>query len=432
MLRALVICFLYSKVSSMKNLVLILTIFTLVGCKDKYDDWSAAQRTALADAQAYVASSPYAEVLNKCINAQKSDEYCRLSELPLIGMKTDNPSVADIMARVVVSQPWMGERFQALLESYPPEILLLFRAVTAIVIDDDIRPSFYSVGSGAIYLDANNFWLTAAEAADVNPAPDFRSGYGQDLNFRAPWRYVSNNALAYDYQDLSDPQPRDLSDIRLLVASLLLHELAHANDTFMADTYTLLDPKHRPWQAALYDEQSSVSAELYADSPLSSELMFNLAYVLYYGFYANDTQKALSAADVATEFDADAASDPYAYAAVEEDVAMLFEEAMMKYLFDADRDLAFTSAPGADNSCADYIVAWGERNRYAEVQVLPRAQLVLQAMLPSVDFDNFIATSPTPQALANGGSWCDTLDPNATQTKPNSGAFKHPAYPFYR
>ena len=65
-----------------------------------------------------------------------------------------------IMQRLVVSHDWMGQRFKEVLDILPAEILQLMSGVTAVVIDDDIRPSYYTNWTGAIYLDPANLWLT--------------------------------------------------------------------------------------------------------------------------------------------------------------------------------------------------------------------------------------------------------------------------------
>ena len=70
------------------------------------------------------------------------------------------------------------------------DILRLFNGVTAIVIGAQVRPSFYYALTGAIYLDADNFWLTAAQRDVINEAPDFRSEFDRDLMYSGVWRYT--------------------------------------------------------------------------------------------------------------------------------------------------------------------------------------------------------------------------------------------------
>jgi hypothetical protein len=61
------------------------------------------------------------------------------------------------------------------------------------VIGAHVRPSFYYALTGAIYLDADNFWRTADERDVIDEAPDFRSDFDRDLQYSGLWRYVANN-----------------------------------------------------------------------------------------------------------------------------------------------------------------------------------------------------------------------------------------------
>jgi hypothetical protein len=106
------------------------------------------------------ALSEQSQLLIDCVILLTQEAGCSLDTLPLIGMLTEDPSIDEIMQRVLVSHPWMGSRFREVLEKMPAEMLLMMRGVTAIVISYDIRPSNHSIYSGAIYLDPNVMWLT--------------------------------------------------------------------------------------------------------------------------------------------------------------------------------------------------------------------------------------------------------------------------------
>ena len=117
---------------------------------------------------------------------------------------TDNdalPTVDDIMKKVIVSHDWMGSQFEKFLQDYDEfdDFKNLLRAVTAVVISYDIRPSFYNPTTGAIYLDPDDLWETPAQRDTINSAPDYRSGFGSELQFEMPWRYVKDNDYAYFY-----------------------------------------------------------------------------------------------------------------------------------------------------------------------------------------------------------------------------------------
>ena len=147
---------------------------------------------------------------------------------------TTTPSVDDIMDRVIVSHQWMGDQFKKFLENYDfnDDFKNLLRATTAIVISYDIRPSFYNPTSAAIYLDPSDLWETPEQRDTINQAPDYRAGFGAELQFEMPWRYVKNNDYAYFYYPIRLRLSRSLADAEYSFASLLYHELAHANDYF--------------------------------------------------------------------------------------------------------------------------------------------------------------------------------------------------------
>ena len=138
------------------------------------------------------------------------------------------------MNRVIVSHQWMGDQFKKFLENYDTndDFKNLLRATTAVVISYDVRPSFYSPTLGAIYLDPDDLWETPAQRDTINQAPDYRAGFGAELQFEMPWRYVKDNAYAYYSYPLRYRLSRSLDDSEYSFASLLYHELAHANDFF--------------------------------------------------------------------------------------------------------------------------------------------------------------------------------------------------------
>lgn len=402
-------------------------VLSLGACESKNSDSNSltASEDDLSDVEIYKSASPYANIIPDCIRAEDSADACQLSRLPLLGMESDTITIEQVMNRVVVSHDWMGDRFEEVLLTLPDELIQLFRGTTAIVIDDDIRPAYYTVATGAIYLDANFFWLTRDEVNTVNPKEDPRSSFDDPLAFRSLFRYLLNNERAYRYLAPDNYQARSLDDIRLLVASLLLHELAHANDFFPPNLHNSIDANDRPWPAAQKQESLWVSTRLNAMSPLTSDLMYNLGRVMFRGDTATAAQRDITAAEVGAEYEPDGAADDYGYSSIREDVAMLFEEAMMKRLFSLDRDQAFTTAPGATNTCSEYLIGWGVRNRYNESHVVPRAEFVLNQILPEINFDDFLRDSPAPTPLPNDVSWCDSLDAfdnsaSSSQQKPSN------------
>jgi hypothetical protein len=131
---------------------------------------------------------------------------------------------------------------------------------------------------------------------------------------------------------------------------------------------------------------------------------------MYHGVAATSDQKRLSAEQVGLDFSIDGASDSYNYSSQFEDVAMLFEEVMMKRHFNIDRELAFTDAPPATGAtCANYVVRWGVRNRIGNPVVKSRAQLIVNKILGVTDTSSYFAALPAPRSMMNSVDWCQNL-----------------------
>ncbi len=347
-------------------------------------------------------SESQANALVNCTLKSSHGPACNLQALPLIGMQASNPTVDDVMARVLASDAWMAQRFQQVLQTMPAEILLMTRALTAVVILSDVRPSFYSSRTGAIYLDPAELWLTQAERADVDTNPDFRSDFGNKLDFAVLWRYVKDNE--YVTLRISDGD-RSIADIRYRAASLLYHELAHANDYFYPVKVTTV-PRLIPIDRVAANGIIP-SASLSAEFPLFSTVMLGLAQVSFRGITPTDLQRSYGVTDIAAEFQNDFASDYYNYTE-REDLAMLFEELMMLYSFGVDRDVAVTTRPTV-NRCSEYRVEWGQRNRILEAAVGRRAVNVARKILPesSALLAGFLATRREgPTLMTPGLDWC--------------------------
>ena len=367
--------------------------------------------TPLARTYAYKSNSVYSDQISKCTYSNTLNNSCSISQLPLIGQQTTTPTISDIMDRVVVSHDWMGRNFELFLQQQDPhgDFITLLQSVSAIVISYDIRPSFYWVVTGAIYLDPENLWLTPSERDSINEAPDYRSDFGNDLQFLMPWRYVKNNQYAYSSYPYENRSNRTIEDFTPRLASLLYHELAHANDFFPRSVHadiqgpTLLDDFYKRT-----NNKALISDQLSNLSPLQSSEMYGLANVSFKGEIANATQKSYVPSDVTSFFKPDHASDYYAYSSTREDVAMLFEEALMSHRYTILRDVAVTDAP--ENASGSTItVNWGQRGRIGESTIKPRAEFVITEILPEVDSANLINNLPAPLALTPGRSWLENL-----------------------
>lgn len=372
--------------------------------------------------QPAMANSPHASTLEGCIKADSTATACDLATLPLLNAEVFErgdtvPTIDDILNRTVVSHAWMGQRLRQVLEQMPDDMLQLFGGVTAVVIAADIRPSFYTSGTGAIYLDAAGFWLTVPEKQVIDQEEDFRSGFGNGLDFVSLFRYVVGNQRAWDFYSLDGPETRTLDDIILPIASLLFHELAHANDIVPPTLANTFDDSLTVGEAAQTVSSQNTATQLRSNQPLNSQLLHDLGQVLFRGVEATAEQQALSPAEVGLAFEPDGASDDYAYSSQFEDVAMLFEEVMMKYHFGVDRELAYTDAPADPSSrfCEEYVVRWGFRNRIADPLTQSRAQFVVEQLLNTNDAGIYFADLTAPISLIHGLDWCANLQNFGTQ-----------------
>ena len=122
--------------------------------------------TPVARTHAYRPDSPYANVLANCVYSNQLNDSCTINTLPLIGQTSSDLNHETILNRVLVSHDWMGDNFAAFLAQMDPnsDFARLLQSVTAVVISYDVRPSFYWVVTGAIYLDPMIYGLRQANA----------------------------------------------------------------------------------------------------------------------------------------------------------------------------------------------------------------------------------------------------------------------------
>lgn len=357
----------------------------------------------------YHADSPYANALKNCVYNNTITDTCNFNTLPLIGSVTESPTIDDILDRTYVSHPWMGDAFKAFLENSDAsaDTLKMLRATTAIVISYDVRPSFYWVATGAIYLDANNLWRTPQERDTLNTAPDYRSGFGNELDYITTWRYVKDGANYYPQPGLSMAarNSRSLSGVDAALTWLLYHELAHANDFFNYATWSGLQSTDNP--LSYFNRNNPRSDGLTNALPLTSAQLHALADVVYGGDTATTTQKNYSAQQVADWFETDGAVSFYSYYTSREDYANLVERFMMLYRLGVSSDVGVFSRATFDSR--DYLLTWGQRNRINDPHVQQRADYAVSRVFPDLDVPAAQAAMPAPQTLPVGQGWFDVL-----------------------
>ncbi len=338
------------------------------------------------DMHAYSQNSQYKDALERCIynNQIPNPPTCTFSDLPLIGMETNSPSIEDILDRTLVSHQWMGDRFKDFLtdSATGQDMLALLRGVTAIVISYDIRPSFFWFATGAIYLDARNFWQSPLERDTLNDIPDFRTDFGSDLQFDMFWRYTKNDEY-YPDRSISKNEriSRTFENLEASISWLMYHELAHANDYFPPSSWSNISLNTTP--LAFGRNNSQVSNSLDAVYPLRSDIMHSLAQVRF----ANETPTALErnyrGTDIEGFFVPDVSPSFYSYFTIREDIATLFERYMMLYRLDAEADIAIIDGrtPGPDD---EPLVVWGQRNRISDLSLENRTVYAVERLYPEV------------------------------------------------
>lgn len=380
----------------------------------------------------YVSDSPFAEVLGDCVYNNVITQSCTFAQLPLIGMQTTTPDINTILNKTFVSHPWMGDRFVEFLSqsATAPDMINLLRGVTAIVISYDIRPSFYWVRTGTIYLDARNFWRTPEERDTLNTAADYRSGFGADLQFGIYWRYVKNNRYFYPQISLAQSarNSRDFEQLEAALAWLLYHELAHANDYFPPSSWSSMTNSDDPRSYFLDNEtQSSL---MYSNYPLESDLLNGLAKVSFGGNTATTAQMNVTPTEAANEFASDIAPAYYAYYTEREDYAMLFEQFMMLYRLGVSADIGVI---GTQNN-SDALVTWGQRNRINAPNLQARTAFAVERILPQLNVATIQPTLPYPELMNAGESWYDfnaiiSSGVNITTLQDSSKLNTHPRPP---
>jgi hypothetical protein len=362
----------------------------------------------------YRSDSPYVNVLNECAAVEDYKLACTLSSLPFIAQATPEFTRDDILNRLLVTHAWMGDRFAALLNDAPEIMIPLFGSVTSISIGSTVRPSNYWIGTGAIQLDPAGLWLSVLEKANVSIKEDYRSGFGDELQFWFFESMRSGRDAAVRYYSLTDRQERPYEDIKIPMYRLLYHELAHAVDYLPSQSIATLDPSLRPLFALEANESLFLSPRFNNDLPLYSQTLNDLGQVRYRGEVATDQQKSFTPGFVGTEMANDGAARFYAYSTEREDFATLFTQVMMKFSFDIDIYIAFVNKPVDEDDfvCDELLVGWGQKNRLADSLLVPRARWVVDTIYGwQQDFDSFFATAiGQAESMVSGVDWCTNRD----------------------
>jgi hypothetical protein len=310
------------------------------------------------------ADDPWAEALQECLAIGGADfEPCSFDRLPPLTRQGAVPTLADVASRLLVGQPWMGERLLEVFDA-APDTLRWAGSITGIVVGAGIAPSFLSLRTGAIYLDPRHLAVTADELAEASGGVDPREDYEAPLRFTTPWRYaVPEHA-------------RGLEAVLPGTAAVLYHELAHALDQFPAADVLGASGSVTPIEfvRGRADDQS-VSSQLPEVHPLTASRLFDLTRVTVDGDTPSADQREFTAAQAASDFEHDGATDFYAYFSPQEDLALLVEEFQVSRWFGTDRELVVEDRQDG--------VVWGQAGRIGAPQIRTRLRWVLSGLLPA-------------------------------------------------
>lgn len=365
------------------------------------------------DMHAYRSTSPFKSALERCVygNNIPYRPTCTFQELPLLGMSTVTPSVDDVLNRTLVSHQWMGDRFADYLQNSAagPDILNLLRGVTAVVISYDVRPSFYWVKTGAIYLDANNFWQSPAERDTLNDQPDYRSDFGSDLQFSVYWRYTKDNEYYPKARiEKQSRVNRDFADLEASISYLMYHELGHANDFFPPDSWAFIARSTTPLRFFEDNYTRTSSVTLKNNFPLRSDEMHALAQVRFNNETATASQRAYRGTDIEGFFEPDIAASFYSYLNEREDFATLVERFLMLYRLDAEADVAIIDGRTADDEA---LVVWGQRNRISEDSLEDRTVYAVSRVYPELgNIRTALRALPSPILMTPNKGWFENLE----------------------
>ncbi len=364
----------------------------------------------------YRPNSPYAAALVRCAYdaAQRDSTLCPLSQLPFLAQQTGGalPTVAQVMDRVLVSHDWLGRNFESFLTTQDAngDFRRMLMSTTAVVLGTHVRPSFYYAATGAIYLDADNLWLTPAERDTVSEVPDFRSDFDRDLAYSGLWRYVQNNLSIFVFFDPRSRVNRDVSYLLHETGWLMYHELGHALDFVPPSAYAGLNSNLSAWGniAPRFGAGQLTSDAVSTQFPLTSAVMSGLAQVKFFGATANPTQRAYTPDQVGIFFANDLATDEYNYSNPFEDTAMTLEELLMNRRLGIQRDVAITDKVTDSSTGSTLMVRWGQRGRIGAPSIKPRAKAIAQSLVPWFDADQ-VDSLPAPLTMRAGQSWTSNL-----------------------
>jgi hypothetical protein len=366
-------------------------------------------------AYSYVANGPYRSQLKDCAS-RSNENACLLDELPMIYQDVKEPSVSDIMNRVLVTHDWMGLRFQQLLEQMPREALKAFAPVTHIVVGGDgTRTTEYDAYGNVLTIGPRVLWLTADEKLSLFEETDGGGGTTDEmdsLQFDFRYRFMKNDSYALWFESM---ESRELYQLYGRFQTSLFYSLAFANNISYAAVIDDL-PTDISTVEVFDDYYAGLSTELYNQPGVSvgSEILNDLSFSYYEDDVAPTELENTYLPDyVGGLFADDGMPVFYSYRNRWSEVRRLLQLGMLQYFDDIYIDVAFTN-PEPDFEvlgCDDARIGWGVRNRLANPAVAGKAKFLMEQVFgQSAKLDNFFANDLGEELpLPVGEGWCDSI-----------------------
>ncbi len=354
--------------------------------------------------------------LVECSKLFKSRLSCHLDKIRPLGAEKigQDLTLDDIRERLVVSHDWMADAFMdALVSMNDQDLLNMFRPLNAVVLSYDIRPSFYHRLTASMYIDPLYLWRNKIEWDTISQHQDFRQDYAKGIPWISASRFIDKDTkqikASSNYYDGTFNATRTSDKVALNLYRLLAHELAHANDFLPPNDVIQLGTSGTVYANGI-ENTYKIYEQLYASTPMQSELLRSAAQTAFRGEPLSSSVKSSSASDVGNEFSSDGGAHFYGYSQPTEDVATLFESYMMYKRYNAIEDVGFMIRPENEETatCDQYTIGWGQSHRLADPKVRERTIYVAQRLLDKPR-DYIVAQMPPESEVATvlpNIGWC--------------------------
>ncbi|MBF0443366.1 MAG: hypothetical protein HQK54_15775, partial [Oligoflexales bacterium] len=220
------------------HFILCSTLLFFPACGPKRD--SQSKDTLLVPLKPYRLNSPYASSLYLCTRTEDPAK-----SLPYLGNEAGPITRDHILNRLMVSDSWMGQRFEEFLdfmaEKTQGDFYQLVKPLKTIAITADISEpggAHYTFATSRITIEATRLYLSAEEKKSLTgeAKKSILSDYSKKLDFRHfEKKLCKDTKCLVSKTDANGDRSRE--DVFYLFAETFYHELAHANDYYQPKKY---------------------------------------------------------------------------------------------------------------------------------------------------------------------------------------------------